>query len=129
MVRKINTSYKLGAMLSRAKFALMVFFIFCAGNAAAQSVEEEKERAVVEVGASASHTVTGDGANSFGPSVAVEITPVKHWLPFPMMDRFAVNTPHLYSNLEDRWLTPRLIEMNLDEEGMCWHSFKRCRKT
>jgi integrase len=41
----------------------------------------------------------------------------------------ANNTPHLYSNLEDRWLTPRLIEMNLDEEGMGWHSFKRFRKT
>ena len=33
----------------------------------------------------------------------------------------ANNTPHLYSNLEDRWLTPRLVEMNLDEEGMGWH--------
>jgi integrase len=41
----------------------------------------------------------------------------------------ANNMPHLYSNLEDRWLTPRLIEMNLDEEGMGWHSFKRYRKT
>jgi hypothetical protein len=41
----------------------------------------------------------------------------------------ANNTPHLYSNLEERWLTPRLIEMNLDEEGMGWHSFKRFRKT
>jgi integrase len=41
----------------------------------------------------------------------------------------AQGTPHLYSNLEDRWLTPRLIEMGLDEEGMGWHSFKRFRKT
>jgi integrase len=41
----------------------------------------------------------------------------------------ANNTPHMYSNLEDRWLTPRLVEMNLDEEGMGWHSFKRFRKT
>jgi integrase len=41
----------------------------------------------------------------------------------------ANNTPHLYSNLEDRWLTPRLVELNLDEEGMGWHSFKRFRKT
>ena len=41
----------------------------------------------------------------------------------------ANNTPHLYSNLEDRWLTPRLVAMNLDEEGMGWHSFKRFRKT
>jgi integrase len=41
----------------------------------------------------------------------------------------AQNTPHLYHNLEDRWLTPRLIEMELDEKGMGWHSFKRFRKT
>jgi integrase len=38
-------------------------------------------------------------------------------------------TPHLYGNLEDRWLTPRLVKMGLDEEGMGWHSFKRFRKT
>jgi len=39
------------------------------------------------------------------------------------------NTPHLYGNLEDRWLTPRLAKMGLDEDGMGWHSFKRFRKT
>ncbi|MGA7623580.1 MAG: hypothetical protein WCA91_08365 [Candidatus Acidiferrales bacterium] len=39
------------------------------------------------------------------------------------------NTPHLYSNLEDRWLTPRLVKMGLDETGMSWHSFRRFRKT
>jgi integrase len=38
-------------------------------------------------------------------------------------------TPHLYANLEDRWLTPRLVKMGLDEKGMGWHSFKRFRKT
>ena len=38
-------------------------------------------------------------------------------------------TPHLYGNLADRWLTPRLVKMRLDEEGMGWHSFKRFRKT
>lgn len=41
----------------------------------------------------------------------------------------ANGTPHLYGNLEDRWLTPRLIKMELDEKGMGWHSFKRFRKT
>jgi integrase len=41
----------------------------------------------------------------------------------------ARHTPHLYNNLEDRWLTPRLVKMALDEEGMGWHSFKRFRKT
>jgi hypothetical protein len=41
----------------------------------------------------------------------------------------ANGTPHLYGNLEDRWLTPRLEKMKLDETGMGWHSFKRFRKT
>src|SRR5438874_5762983 len=40
----------------------------------------------------------------------------------------ANGTPHLYNKLEDRWLTPRLIKMGLDEKGMGWHSFKRFRK-
>jgi hypothetical protein len=38
-------------------------------------------------------------------------------------------TPHFYGNLDDRWLTPRLVKMGLDEKGMGWHSFKRFRKT
>ncbi len=41
----------------------------------------------------------------------------------------ARGTPHLFNNLEDRWLTPRLVKVGLDEEGMGWHSFKRFRKT
>jgi hypothetical protein len=50
MVRKISGSYKLGSMFSRTKFVL-VFLLVCTENAAAQSVVEEKERAVIEVGA------------------------------------------------------------------------------
>ena len=41
----------------------------------------------------------------------------------------ANGTPHLYGNLEDRWLTPRLTKIGLEEDGMGWHSFKRFRKT
>jgi integrase len=41
----------------------------------------------------------------------------------------ANGTPHLYGNLEDRWLTPRLVKLKVDEEGMGWHAFKRFRKT
>jgi integrase len=41
----------------------------------------------------------------------------------------ANGTPHLYGNLEDRWLTPRLAHLGLDERGMGWHSFRRFRKT
>jgi hypothetical protein len=39
------------------------------------------------------------------------------------------NSPHLYSNLEERQLTPRLAKMGLDEKGMGWHPFKRFSKT
>lgn len=41
----------------------------------------------------------------------------------------AKGTPHLYGKLEDHWLTPRLVKMKLDEQGMGWHAFKRFRKT
>jgi len=41
----------------------------------------------------------------------------------------ANGSPHLYGNLEDRWLTPRLVKLKLDEKGMGWHAFKRFRKT
>jgi len=41
----------------------------------------------------------------------------------------ASKTPHMYSNLADRWLTPRLRKMGIAERGMGWHSFKRFRKT
>jgi integrase len=38
-------------------------------------------------------------------------------------------TPHLYHNIETRWLNPRLAKMKLDTEGMGWHSFRRFRNT
>jgi len=46
-----------------------------------------------------------------------------------LLFRTANGTPHLYGNLEDRWLTPRLTKMGVDERGMGWHAFKRFRKT
>jgi hypothetical protein len=42
---------------------------------------------------------------------------------------FRTATPHLYGDLEDRWLTPRLKKMKLEEDGMGFHAFKRFRKT
>jgi hypothetical protein len=67
-------------MFSRVEYLFVLFFLLCAGNAAAQSVEEPKEHAVVELGGAAFHSFTADAASSFGPSVAVEVTPVKNWL-------------------------------------------------
>ncbi len=57
----------------------IVSMFLCAGNVAAQSVEANKEIAVVEVGAAASQSPTG-GGSSFGPNLAVEVTPIENWL-------------------------------------------------
>ena len=39
------------------------------------------------------------------------------------------STPYLHNNLEQRWLTPRLRAMGIDEKGMGFHAFRRFRKT
>lgn len=38
-------------------------------------------------------------------------------------------TPYLYNGLQQRWLTPRLQAMQIDEKGMGFHAFRRFRKT
>jgi integrase len=38
-------------------------------------------------------------------------------------------TPYLHNNLEQRWLTPRVQAMGIDEKGMGFHAFRRFRKT
>ena len=67
-------------MVLNATISIVIASLFlCAGDAAAQSVEADKEIAVVEVGAAASQSLTG-GGSSFGPDLAVEVTPVENWL-------------------------------------------------
>jgi hypothetical protein len=95
-------------MFNSAKFVLVVFFLFCAGNTAAQSVDEEKERAVVEVGAAAFRSITGDASSSFGPSVAVEITPVKNWL------ELEFGTTALFRRHSTEWGTDLLFKKPWD---------------
>jgi hypothetical protein len=69
-----------GEVVLNATLSIVIASLFlCAGDAAAQSVEADKEIAVVEVGAAASQSLTG-GGSSFGPDLAVEVTPVENWL-------------------------------------------------
>jgi len=63
---------------SCAQCALIAFLLFSAGNAAAQSVEKEGV-AVLELGGAAFRDIKGE-TSSFGPSVAVEFTPIENWL-------------------------------------------------
>lgn len=60
------------------KFLLIGCLCFSTGNAFAQ-LDVREPVAIVELGGSASQSLTGGGA-SFGPTVAVEVTPIENWL-------------------------------------------------
>src|ERR1700722_18947764 len=94
-------------MFSRFKFVLMALLFFC-GSAFAQSADEENERAVVEIGGAASRSLTGDTANSFGPSVAVEVTPIKNWL------ELEFGTTALFRRHSTEWGTDLLFKKPWD---------------
>jgi hypothetical protein len=55
-----------------------VFLFIFSGNLSAQS-DDKEPAAVLEIGGAATRSVT-DGGSSFGPTVAVEVTPVENWL-------------------------------------------------
>lgn len=59
---------------------LLAFLLLCSGKTSGQSSEgPEKEAAVLEFGAAAGHSLSGNGSN-FGPTVAAEVTPIENWL-------------------------------------------------
>jgi hypothetical protein len=64
--------------LCLAKLVFTVFFLLCYSGAFAKSAEKEPT-ALLEVGPAAGRSLT-EGQSSFGPTVAVEVTPVEKWL-------------------------------------------------
>ena len=64
--------------MNATKPILIASLFLCTGNAFAQSVDREPA-AVVELGGAADWNVK-DGGSSFGPTVAVEVTPIENWL-------------------------------------------------
>lgn len=57
---------------------LLVSLLSCAETSSAQTAEKEPA-AIVELGGAANWAVKG-GGSSFGPAVAVEVTPIDNWL-------------------------------------------------
>ena len=66
-------------MFGWAKFTLATTLFFCAGNVAWAQSPEKEPVAVIELGAAGFWSIK-DGTSSFGPSVAVEVTPIENWL-------------------------------------------------
>ena len=58
--------------------SVVILSFFCSGSAFAQPVDKEPV-AVVEVGGAPGWSLT-NGGWSFGPTVAVEVTPIENWL-------------------------------------------------
>jgi len=58
---------------------LLTALLICCLSAIAQSVPEKESAAVVELGGETSQTLQG-GGTSFGPTIAVEVTPIENWL-------------------------------------------------
>jgi hypothetical protein len=65
-------------ILMRATLIVWVAALLFAGRALGQ-VEAQEPKAIVEVGAAGEWPVT-HGKSSYGPNVAVEVTPIKEWL-------------------------------------------------
>ncbi|MGA8582159.1 MAG: hypothetical protein WB579_25955 [Bryobacteraceae bacterium] len=64
--------------MNTTKSLLLASLFLSSGNAFAQSAYEEPA-AVVELGGAATRNLK-DGGSSFGPDVAVEVTPIENWL-------------------------------------------------
>jgi len=56
---------------------VMMTLLFCSPLSFSQS--EKESAAVIEVGPAASRSLT-DGQSAFGPTVAVEVTPIDNWM-------------------------------------------------
>jgi hypothetical protein len=66
-------------MFGLAKFTLAASLLLCAGNVAWAKSPEKEHFAVVELGGAGFWSIK-NGASSFGPSVAVEVTPIENRL-------------------------------------------------
>jgi hypothetical protein len=66
-----------GRHVNGTKTVLLASLLLCSGNTLAQSVDKEPA-AVLELGGTADWNVKG--GSSFGPTVAVEVTPIENWL-------------------------------------------------
>jgi hypothetical protein len=69
---------KTRAGMNATKPILLVSLFLCTRNTFAQASDKEPA-AVIELGAAANRSLT-EGQSSFGPTVAVEATPIENWL-------------------------------------------------
>lgn len=94
-------------MFPCVKVALAACLLYCASSAAAQTVENQKEHAVVELGGAAFRDLT-NSASSFGLDAAFEVTPVRNWL------ELEFGTTGLFRRHSTEWGTDLLFKKPWD---------------
>lgn len=85
----------------------MLFVGDAVGQSAEKQSEEKEHVAVVELGGAGFWNVK-DGTGSFGPSVAVEVTPIEHWL------ELELGTTPLFRRHSTEWGTDLLFKKPWD---------------
>ena len=64
--------------MNATKPVLIASLVLCSASAFAQSVDKEPA-AIIELGGAAGWNLKG-GGSSFGPTAAIEVTPIENWL-------------------------------------------------
>ena len=94
-------------MFGWPKFILATSLLLCAGNTARAQSPEKEHVAVVELGAAGFWSIK-DGTSSFGPSAAVEVTPIENWL------ELEVGTTPLFRRHSTEWGTDLVFKKPWD---------------
>jgi hypothetical protein len=88
--------------VNTTNLALVAALLLCSGNALAQSADDEPA-AIVELGGAAGWNLK-DGGASFGPDIAVEVTPIENWL------ELEAGTTPLFTRHSTEWDTDLLLK-------------------
>jgi hypothetical protein len=90
--------------MSTKSFLMLISLSLCSLGACAQSVDKEPEpAATVELGGAAARDLK-DAGSSFGPDLAVEITPIENWL------ELEAGTSALFRRHSTEWDTDLLFK-------------------
>jgi hypothetical protein len=84
------------------RYLLMAYIFRCSGTAFAESAEKEPV-AIVELGGGGAWNIK-DGGGGFGPSIAVESTPIENWL------ELEVGVTPLFARHSTEWGTDLLFK-------------------
>ena len=65
--------------MDATKSLLIGSLFLCCGNVSRSRPTDKEPVAIIEIGGAAGRSLKG-GGSSFGPTVAVEVTPIENWL-------------------------------------------------